>query len=244
MIVPKGSPLELGRRGKFRDILKSLSASNFSGYVEVSYRKNELSKAKVLFINGKLAAAGVQRLLSKTEVVGKRALEELLALESCVVDIYTLNERDAAKALEWNKNAIVEKLPEEEAKSEEGITEEIISTPSEREAILRKYNIRMPSPEEIDQIIINALDGSYDLISTEISTPSDLASLKKSMEDIADLYLGKMSKKVVDIIKECKSREEIAERFDEIRNAAKSLVIFVPRKKIEEMLSEMEKLMS
>jgi len=242
MLIPKGEVLELGKRGNFRDILRELSDSGFTGYLEVSYKKGELSKAKVLFSNGKIVAAGIQRVISKSEVVGEKALEELLSLENCVADVYVLDEEKMAKALEWNKNAVVEHLPEMEVEVEGGLTEEVITTPDEREAILKKYGIKMPSEEEIDQIITSALDGSYEVISATSSIPGDLDSLKKSLISTAELYLGKMSKKVVDLINNCSSAEELVERFDEIRSAAKSLVIFVPRKKIDEMLSEMEKL--
>uniref|UniRef100_A0A7C3ZET3 DUF2226 domain-containing protein n=1 Tax=Archaeoglobus fulgidus TaxID=2234 RepID=A0A7C3ZET3_ARCFL len=240
MLIPKGEVLELGRRGNFRDILRELSEGRFSGYVEVSYKKGELSRARVLFSNGKIVAAGVQRVISKSKISGEKALEELLTLENCVADVYILDEEKIAKALEWNRNAVVEHLPETEVKVEGGLTEEVITTPEERDAILKKYGIRLPSEEEIDQIIANALDGSYDIY-TAIK-PGDFDSLKKSLVSTAELYLGKMSKKVADVINDCKSAEELVERFDEIRSAAKSLVIFVSRKKIDEMLSEMEKL--
>jgi len=242
MMIPKGEVVELGKRGNFRDILKELSATGFTGYLEVSYKKGELSRAKVLFSNGKIVAAGIKRVISKSEIVGEKALEELLGLESCVVDVYALDEGKVAKALEWNRNAVVEHLPETEVEVEGGLTEEIITTPDEREAILKKYGIKLPSEEEIDQIIMNALDGSYDVIAATTSAPGDFESLKNSLISTAELYLGKMSKKVVDVINDCKSAEELVERFDEIRSAAKSLVIFIPRKKIDEMLSEMERL--
>lgn len=242
MLIPKGESLELGRRGNFRGIISELSAAGLSGYLEVSYKKDELSRGKVLFSKGKIVAAGIQRVISKKEVVGEEALEELLNLENCVVDIYTLDEEKIARALEWNKKAVVEHLPAGEAEVEGGLTEEVISTPEEKEAILKKYGIKIPSEEEIDQIIMNALDGSYDLVSATLSVPEDFESLKKSLESTAELFLGKMSKKVVDVIRDCKTTEELVDRFDEIRSAAKSLVIFVPRKKIDEMLSEMERI--
>ncbi len=242
MLIPRGETLELGKRGSFRDIISELSAAGLSGYVEVSYKKDELSRGKVLFSNGKIVAAGIQRVISKKEVLGEEALSELLDLENCVVDVYTLDDGKVAKALEWNKKAVVEHLPASEVEVEGGLSEEVISTSDEREAILKKYGIRMPSEEEIDQIIMNALDGSYDVVSAAAFALGDFESLRKSLESTAELFLGKMSKKVVDVIRNCKSTEELVDRFDEIRSAAKSLVIFVPRKKIDEMLSEMERI--
>ncbi len=144
MMIPKGETVELGKRGNFREILKELSNIGFTGYLEVSYKKDELSKAKVLFSNGKIVAAGIQRIISKSEIAGERALEELLSLENCVADVYALDEGKVAKALEWNRNAVVEHLPETEVEVEGGLTEEIITSPDEREAILKKYGIKMP----------------------------------------------------------------------------------------------------
>ncbi|WP_202320335.1 DUF2226 domain-containing protein [Archaeoglobus neptunius] len=239
MLIPKGQTLELGRRGAFREIIRELSETEFSGYVEVSYKKEELTKGKVLFSGGKIVAAGIQRVISKKEILGSDALKELLSLESCVADIYALDEKNIAKALEWNKKAVVEELPEGEKEMEDGLTEDVITTPDERERILKKYGIKMPTDEEIDQIIINALEGGYDVVST---TAGDFESLKKALISTAELYLGKLSRKVINVINDCKSSEELVERFPEIKSAAKSLVVFVPRKKIDDMLSEMERI--
>ncbi len=85
MMIPKGETVELGKRGNFREILKELSNIGFTGYLEVSYKKDELSKAKVLFSNGKIVAAGIQRIISKSEIAGERALEELLSLETALL---------------------------------------------------------------------------------------------------------------------------------------------------------------
>jgi len=242
MLIPKGEAIELGKRGSFRDIIRELSESGFSGYVEVSYKIDELSKGKVLFNKGKIVAAGIQRIISKKEVVGSDALKELLSLENCVADVYALTEENVAKAMEWNKKAVVKELPEGEEKVEGGLSEKVITTPDEREAILRKYGIRMPSQEEIDQIIINALEGSYELLEPTTVSTTSFESLKRALEETAELYLGKLSRKVIDVIESCTSAEELVERFPEIRSAAKSLVVFVSRKKIDEMLSEMERI--
>jgi len=129
MLIPKGDAIELGKRGSFREVIRELSDSGFSGYVEVSYKITELSKGKVLFNNGKVVAAGIQRVISKKEIVGREALGELLSLENCVVDVYALTEEKVAKAMEWNKKAVVEGLPEEESKVTGGLTEEVITTP-------------------------------------------------------------------------------------------------------------------
>lgn len=223
--------------------MKDLAGSGFSGYIEVSYKITELSKGKVLFNNGKVVAAGIQRVISKKEVVGSNALEELLKLENCVADVYALTEENVAKAMEWNKKAVVESLPVMEEKVSGGLTEEVITTPDEREEILKKYGIRMPSQEEIDQLIINALEGGYELIEST-ATAGDFDSLKRELKEIAELYLGKLSKKVNEVIESCTSTEELVDRFPEITSTAKSLVVFVSRKKIEDMLSEMERVIS
>ncbi|WP_290597807.1 MULTISPECIES: DUF2226 domain-containing protein [unclassified Archaeoglobus] len=245
MLIPKGDAIELGKRGSFRDVIRELSDSRFSGYVEVSYKITELSKGKVLFNNGKVVAAGIQRVISKKEVVGSDALRELLTLESCVVDVYALTEENVAKAMEWNKKAVVEELPEEESRVSGGLTEEVITTPDEREAILKKYGIRVPTQEEIDQLIINALEGGYEIIESTAETPvGSFESLKQALEETAELYLGKLSKKVNEVIESCSSTEELVDRFPEITSKAKSLVVFVSRKKIDDMLAEMERIIS
>ncbi len=244
MLIPKGDAIKLGKRGSFREAIRELSDSGFSGYVEVSYKITELSKGKVLFNNGKIVAVGIQRVISKKEVVGSEALGELLSLENCVVDVYALTEEKVAKAMEWNKKAVVEGLPEEESKVTGGLTEEVITTPYEREAILKKYGIRMPSEEEIDQLIINALEGGYEIIESAATPVDDFESLKQALEETAELYLGKVSKKVNELIESCTSAEELVDRFPEIKSKAKSLVVFASRKKIDDMLAEMERIIS
>ena len=138
--------------------------------------------------------------------------------------------------IEWNKGALVG-LPEETgitAETVEEVTAEEVTAPEDREAIIRKYGIKVPSEEEIDQLIMNVLEDR-----TAIS-PSDFQSVQNSLIEVANRYMGKLSRKVVEIIKSCSSMEELVERFPEIQRTAKSLVVFIPRKKIDEMLSEME----
>ncbi len=237
MITPKGKIVELGKRGAFRDFLKELSEGSFSGYVEVSYKLKELSRGKVLFSRGKIVAAEIRRIISKEEVAGNDALEELMELDNCVVDVYSLSDEEVAKAIEWNKGALVDALPEEEKTVEGGLREEAIATPEDREAIMKKYGIRVPSEEEIDQLIISALEDSHTTVSL-----GDFESVQKALIDVANQHLGKLSRKVVEVIKSCSSMEELVDRFPEIQRAAKSLVVFIPRKKIDQMLSEMEEI--
>lgn len=235
MITPKGETVELGKRGSFRDLIKELT--DFSGYVEVSYKLGELSKAKVLLSRGKIVAAEIKRIISKEEISGNDALKELMELDNCVADIYALNEEGVAKAIEWNKSALVDALPEEEKAVEGGLSEDSIATPEDREAIMRKYGIRMPSEEEIDQLIISALEDTHPAVSV-----GDFESVQKALIDVANQHLGKLSRKVVEVIKSCSSMEELVDRFPEIQRAARSLVVFIPRKKIDQMLSEMEEI--
>ncbi len=231
MITPKGKTVELGKRGAFREFVKELSENGFSGYVEVSYKLSELSRGKVLFSRGKIIAAEIRRIISKEEITGNDALEELMELDNCVVDIYSLSEEEVAKAVEWNRGSLVEVSLEEEKTVELGT--DSVATPKDREEILKKYGIRMPSEEEIDQLIISAREDTH-------TTLGDFETVQKALVDVANQYLGKLSRKVVEVIKSCSSMEELVDRFPEIQKTARSLVVFIPRKKIDEMLSEME----
>ncbi len=232
MLIPKGEQVELGRRGALKDVLQELSDAGFTGYVEVSYKLGELSRGYVVLDGGRIVLAGITRLVSKKEVLGKEALDEMLGLESCVVDVYSLPAEKVAKAIEWNRKASVG-LSEALPKAPPSESEE--PSPEDRERLLEKYGIKEPSPEEIDHLIKSALE--------EETSPADFSTAKEEMLRIADRYLGKLSKKVVRIIESCNSLEELVEKFPEIESAANSLVIFVPRKKIDEMLDEMRGLL-
>lgn len=106
----------------------------------------------------------------------------------------------------------------------------------EREKIMDKYGIRRPSDEEIDQIIANALGEE----SEEVEVKKDFESLKSEIISILDSRLGKPAKKAVDIVNSCKSMEELTQKAEELGKALKTLIVFVPRKKVEDVVAEIE----
>jgi hypothetical protein len=231
MIVPKGKPVILGKRTTIKDLLIEMREWKFTGCVEISYKQDELSKAKLIFKNGDLLLCGIERVISKREIIGNEALEELSTLESCIADIYSLNDKEVSKALEWNKGAII-------TTTAVGELQEITITPEHRKAILEKYGIREPSPQEVDEIIASVLEDETEHGIPEFAV-ADLDSLKKELKDIAERHLGKISRKVVKVIDSISSDSDIDQKITELQKAAKSLVMFVPKKKIDEMLEEM-----
>jgi|GEM_PF-2978220 hypothetical protein len=79
-------------RGSFVNISGELSRSGFTGLAEVSYKLDGISKAKIVFIKGRIVDCKITKLISKTEINGDHAINELLKVDKCVVDLYTINE--------------------------------------------------------------------------------------------------------------------------------------------------------
>jgi hypothetical protein len=338
MLIPKGEPVEVGRRGTFREIIMDFLDTDFNGYVEVSYKTDELSKGKLIFRNGNIVAAGITKILSKKNILGNSALKEIASLENCVVDIYALSSEKVEKALEWNKKAsvtlkiddIIGKLVEAEERLEapqveeiavkkerdqiEGedavktletgletrmetqetrelqeLAEEEIAKLSEEEKrkLLEKYRIKIPEGEKIDEVIANLLEVSPEELTAEMAEFADageevvidrtqilqkyqieepsmeeveklimdalgelppppgtvnMDELKTELKKIADEYLEKMSRKVKEVIDKCSSPDELEECISEVRRVSNSVAIFIPKKKIDEMIKEMEDL--
>lgn len=53
--------------------------------------------------------------------------------------------------------------------------------------------------------------------------------------------MGKVAKKAIDIVNSCKDEKELAQNAEAIGKSLKSLVVFIPRKKVEEVIAEIEK---
>ncbi len=310
MLIPKGDPVEVGRRGEFKSVVKSLLDTNFSGYVEVSYKTDELSRGRVLIKDGKVLAAGVTKVLSKREILGNQALSEMLELRNCVVDVYSLSGDKLEKAVEWNRNAVVSKAEKlfgveevevkptkvevesetsAEAEISEGEVQEIEQevekiSEEEKKKILEKYRIKVPDAERLDEVIANLLEVSPDELAAEmaefadsgevvadrgelmkkygIEEPSmteiekmifdalgevppppgtvDMNEVKAELKKIADEYLDKMSRKVKEVIDKCSSPDDLDACIEEVKRVANSVAIFVPKKKIDRMIEEMQ----
>lgn len=106
----------------------------------------------------------------------------------------------------------------------------------DKERIMKKYGIRRPREEEIDEIIANALGESR--IAEMVG--EDFDTIKSDTIKILESKLGKLAKKAIDIVSSCKSMSELLQKADEIGRTLKSLVIFVPRKRVEEVIVEIE----
>jgi|GEM_PF-3436261 hypothetical protein len=261
MIVPKGKIIEMGRRASFEELLNQLSESSFTGYVDISFKLGELSNAKVVFENGSPIACSIERVISKVEIRGEEAFEELRGIQSCVSDIYELGEEDIAKVKSWNPNAILKPKKVEKPKPKILVEKpkdirEVLEYTSvkgkplipeafekevnvSREALLQKYGIKEPSPDEIDSLISSALETEGEIV---VETSDDLSDLKSGLKEIANRYLGKISTKVVKVIDEMES-ENIEEKLPQIEKEAKKLVMFISREKIDLMLEEMKELL-
>lgn len=262
MIVPKLTLTKI-ERGKFSEIVETLFKSRFSGYVRIGFKKEELSLGEVIFENGRPVIAEVSRLKSKTSIAGDEALKELEKLEQVVVEIYAVGPDQLRKVIEMNRGLEVKEFsapaavksekdylyekygikPPEEWEVEKIIQESLGNSEFfaeiKKEDILAKYGIRKPSEEEIEAIISNAFGEAEKEEEVEIKT--DFEALKTEIVNIISSRLGKVAKKAIDIVNSCKDEKELAQNAEAIGKSLKSLVVFIPRKKVEEVIAEIEK---
>ncbi|MCX8172480.1 MAG: DUF2226 domain-containing protein, partial [Archaeoglobaceae archaeon] len=178
MILPKTTLAKI-ERGKLDKIVESLMSSKFTGYIKLAFKKLELSSGEILFDSGKIVAAEIIRIRSKSSVYGDSALSELLTLDNCVVEIYPLEAAQLKKSVELNQIAIVKETslitlkkeverktapPLPTAKPVERPMEikplEIKPTEIDREKILEKYGITLPENSEIRKIVEEAVGDS------------------------------------------------------------------------------------
>jgi len=281
MILPK-TKLEKIEKGKFEKIVDTLVSSKYNGYIKVAFKKSELCSGEVLFGSGKILAAEIMRIKSKSSVYGDAAISELFTLDNCIVEIYPLDSEQVKKALEVNQIAIVKVEPKR-------IVEEVSSTPDtttveraqkiDREQIMNKYGITPPSNGEIKKIIQNSIGNSELALEIEeslkaskptneeqekilkkygIKKPNeeeieflissalgaeeevDFNKLKKELIELVTSKIGKPSKKTVSIIESCNSYEELLEKREELEKSLRSLVMFIPREKINMLIAEIE----
>jgi hypothetical protein len=281
MILPK-TKLEKIEKGKFEKIVDTLVSSKYNGYIKVAFKKSELCSGEVLFGSGKILAAEIMRIKSKSSVYGDAAISELFTLDNCIVEIYPLDSEQVEKALEMNQIAIVKVEPKR-------IAEEVSSTPDtttveraqkiEREQIMNKYGITPPSNGEIKKIIQNSIGNSELALEIEeslkaseptneeqekilkkygIKKPNeeeieflissalgaeeevDFNKLKKELIELVTSKIGKPSKKTVSIIESCNSYEELLEKREELEKSLRSLVMFIPREKINMLIADIE----
>ncbi|MEM0353233.1 MAG: DUF2226 domain-containing protein [Archaeoglobaceae archaeon] len=106
----------------------------------------------------------------------------------------------------------------------------------EKQKILDKYGIKKPKDEEIEQIIANALGEEIE----EVELEADFESVKSEIIKILETKLGKPAKKAIDIVSSCKSMPELFQNAEEISKALKTLVVFIPKKKVEDVIAEIE----
>ncbi|MEM0202513.1 MAG: DUF2226 domain-containing protein [Archaeoglobaceae archaeon] len=143
------------------------------------------------------------------------------------------------------KEAILEKynisLPQEneiESLIENAIGNSEFYVEIEKQKILDKYGIKKPRDEEIEQIIANALGEETEEV--EVGVEKDFETVKSEIIKILETRLGKPAKKAIDIVNSCKSMSELSQNAEEIGKALKALVVFIPRKKVEEVIAEIE----
>ncbi len=245
MLIPKGEKVEIRKNCRVSELLDELSNSAFTGYVEFYYKYGELSKGQLVLRNGNLVAGSVEKIVSKKEILGDKALDELKKIENCVAEIYVLEDEKVEKALNWNKNALIRLEPKitvasdvNKSKTETTMDlthyrEKEIAAP-DRKKILEKYGIREPTPDEIDALIKNALDE----VPLEMKKEEVVNEVRKIIED----RFGKLSKKLLEILDEYKTVDELVKNFEVLENEAKKLSLFVPRKKIDETLEEIRQI--
>lgn len=101
----------------------------------------------------------------------------------------------------------------------------------EQEKILQKYGIKKPKEEEIEFLIANAL-GTEEAM--------DFNTLKKELIELITSKVGKPSKKAVSIIESCNSYDELMEKKGELGKSLRSLVMFIPREKINMLIADIE----
>ncbi|MEM0330889.1 MAG: DUF2226 domain-containing protein [Archaeoglobaceae archaeon] len=101
----------------------------------------------------------------------------------------------------------------------------------EQEKILQKYGIKKPKEEEIEFLIANAL-GTEEAM--------DFNTLKKELIELITSKVGKPSRKAVSIIEACNSYDELVEKRSELGKSLRSLVMFIPREKINMLIAEIE----
>ncbi|MET1123891.1 MAG: DUF2226 domain-containing protein [Archaeoglobaceae archaeon] len=238
MILPKGEAVEIGRRGRLAEVVAELQAGNFTGYVEVSYRTDELSKGRILFRNGEILAANVTKVVSKKSLDGDDALEELMEVENCVADIYALSDDKVEKAVAWNqKSLVIQKAkPKVEVEEKVGVGESAEAGLSEattsREEVLKKYNIKPPSQEEIEALIRNALEEPL----------LDEEELIEEIRKLLEKSFGKAAKRAISMLNGVSSVDQLRENFDVLERELKKLTLFFPRKKVDEVLEEIRSL--
>lgn len=279
MILPKASLTKI-EKGSFDAIVENLEKSNFTGFIKIAFRKDELSVAEILFENGKILAAEIAKMKSKKSIVGDDAIAEMRNLEKVVVEIYTLSSGEIRKIFDMNRSFEVkekkEQLISRPQKTNTGVMLEIKEVPkSEREVIIEKYNISLPNESEIDSLIKNTIGNSELYLDIEkqkilerygIKKPreeeieqiianalgesegeviadkvdKDFETIKSEIIKILESKVGKPAKRAIEIVDSCKSMSELSRNAKELSKALKALVVFVPKKKVEEVISEIE----
>ncbi len=256
MIVVKDKPIAIGRRGNFINISNELSRSRFTGVAEVSYRLDEISKARIVFINGRIVECKISKLISKLEINGDDAINELLMVDKCVVDLYTISEsvidnfglnevylRDVSlhSGVKFNKDTsaelseerVVETKPVNLVDSVESVG--FIEPELDREEILKKYKIKEPSEEEIDEIIKKAVEDEV----CEYQGNGEFERIKEELKSITRKHIGKLSKKIESQIDSSTLPEELLGCISEIKRS-KYLLMFTPKENLNRMIEEME----
>jgi len=234
MMVVKDKPIAIGKRGNFTNIFCELSQSGFTGVAEVSYRLDEISRAKIVFIKGKIVDCKISKLISKSELTGDEAINELLKVDKCVVDLYTINE-SAIDNFEQNEvylKSTAQAVPVTEQMSAEGNPLEICKL--NREEILKKYKIKEPSEEEIEAIIKKAVEDELEVLELD-----ELEQTKEELKTIARKYLGKLSKKIENAIDQSTFPEELFDCITDIKKS-RSLLMFVSKEDLNKMIEEMD----
>jgi hypothetical protein len=76
-------------------LIEEAQKENLTGYIRVSYEKKDVNDFYIFLINGGLAAAYAEEMLTEKEVFGKEALDMALTIfSSGLSSFYNLNEKD------------------------------------------------------------------------------------------------------------------------------------------------------
>jgi len=107
MLLPKGTPLELNKKGKPSDYLEK----DITGYIQLSWREDgELCVGTVVLRNGEPVLASVEKAISKEKITGNEAFQKITNIEIATVDVYSLTEDKLELAIKSNKDSIIEKV--------------------------------------------------------------------------------------------------------------------------------------
>lgn len=134
-------------------LLEEAEKENLTGYIRITYEKEDINDYYIFFINGELTAVYGEEMLTEKEILGKKALDQALTIFSKgIASLYQLEQKEIGELLQKEPKIRLEE-------KELGFTELL-------EAQLKRLNIEgqflASLVADVQGLPIAAMDSEYD----------------------------------------------------------------------------------